>query len=86
MWDKIFSYLCEGINLYGEWGGGGGGLNYMGEEYLLLHLHYVNSLERANTQKSEEALLRISSGNVIISADVTLALIANSLKFTKKVQ
>ena len=35
----------------------------MGEQYLLLHFHYFISLETANTQKSEEFLLRVYSGN-----------------------
>ena len=31
---------------------------------ILLHFHYLISLETVNTQKSEVFLLRISSGNV----------------------
>ena len=31
---------------------------------ILLHFHYLISLETANTQESEVVLLRISKGNV----------------------
>ena len=31
---------------------------------ILLHCHYLISLETANTQKSEVVLLRISTGNL----------------------
>ena len=37
---------------------------------ILLHIHYLISLETANTQKSEMFLLRISSGNVNASGVV----------------
>ena len=37
------------------------------EQYLLLHFHYLISLKTAKHPESEVFLLRISSGNVIIS-------------------
>ena len=57
---KIFSYICDRKNFYGELKTNGGVISIT----VLLHVHYLISLETANTQKSEVFLLRISLGNV----------------------
>ena len=56
-------YLWQGKPLWVELKTNGGVIFIT----ILLHFHYFISLERANTQKSEVLLLRISLGNVIAS-------------------
>ena len=51
---------------------------------ILLHFHYLISLETANTQKSEVFLLRILSGNVNESLAICRYLQIYNLSFRKE--